>query len=79
MGYHFAAMSGIDPFVIDQTVSVDFAGGSKPWVQELLATLGQALAAHGGTIGILRDQAPPPLNLWSGVDAVVVSTDNALT
>jgi hypothetical protein len=26
MGYHFAAMSGIQQFVIDQTVTVDFAG-----------------------------------------------------
>jgi hypothetical protein len=36
-------------------------------------------AAHGGTAGILRDQAPPPLHDWPGVDAVVVSADNALT
>jgi hypothetical protein len=29
--------------------------------------------------GILRDQAPRPLNNRTDVDAVVVSTDNALT
>jgi hypothetical protein len=29
--------------------------------------------------GILREQAPPPLDAHTGVDAVVVSTDNALT
>lgn len=80
MGYHFAAMSGIQQFVIDQTVTIDFTGdGSKPWVQELLATLSDTLAAHGGTIGILRDQAPPPLDCRPGVDAVVVSTENTLT
>ena len=37
------------------------------------------MAAHGGTAGILRDQAPPPLDGWTSVDALVVSTDNALT
>jgi hypothetical protein len=79
MGHHFAAMSGTDPFVIDQTVTIDFADGSKPWVQEMLATLGDTLAAHDGTTGILRDQAPPPLDQWPGVDAVIISTENTLT
>jgi len=55
------------------------AGHAPPWVPELLTTLGETLAAHGGTTGILRDQAPPPLNDWPGVDALIVSTDNAFT
>jgi hypothetical protein len=79
MGWHFRAMSGTDPFVIDQTVSVTFQGKPQPWVQELLAALGQTLAAYGGTAGILRDQAPGLLSSRRGVDAVVVSTDNTLT
>ena len=79
MGCHFPALSGIDPFVIDQTVSIDFTGQSKPWTRELLATLGETLSSFGGTAGILRDQAPPPLNDWPGVDAVIVSTDNKIT
>jgi hypothetical protein len=37
------------------------------------------VAAHGSTAGILRDQAPPPLDGCAGVDALVVSTDNELT
>lgn len=79
MGRHFAAMSGIQHFAIDQTVTVDFTGdGPQPWVRELLAGLGATLAAHGGTAGILRGQAPPPLNDWPGVDAVVISADNDL-
>ena len=78
--HHFAAMSGIQHFVIDQTVTIDFAGqGPQPWVQELLAALSGTLAAHEGTAGILCDQAPPPLTDWPGVDAVVVSTRNTLT
>ena len=79
MGWHFRAMSGTDPFVIDQTVTVSFHGQPQPWVQALLADLGETLAAHGGTAGILRDQAPAPLDGWAGVDAVVVSTENTLT
>jgi hypothetical protein len=79
MGQHFRAHSGIDPFVIDQTVTVAFQGEPWPWVRELLAPLGETLAAHGGTAGILRDQAPAPLDSRTDVDAVVVSTDNALT
>ena len=78
MGWHFRAMSGTDPFVIDQTVTVTFQGEPQPWVQELLAALGETLAAYGGTAGILRDHAPESLNTWSGVDAVIVSTDNTL-
>jgi hypothetical protein len=79
MGWHFRAMSGIDPFVIDQTVTVDFSSRPRPWVRELLAPLSETLAAHGGTAGILRDQAPPPLDGLGGADAVVVSVDNELT
>jgi hypothetical protein len=79
MGWHFRDMSGIDPFVIDQDVTVDFGREPQPWVRELLASLNDVLAAHGGTAGILRDQAPPPLDGWAGIDALVVSTDNEMT
>jgi len=79
MGYHYAAMSAVEHFVIDQTVTVAFGEGSRTWAEELLASLDDTLAAYGGTAGILRDQAPPPLNTRSGVDALVVSTENALT
>ena len=80
MGHHFAATSGIQQFVIDQTVTVDFTGqGPDQWLRDLLAELGPTLAAHGGHAGILRDQAPAPLDVWAGVDAIVVSTENELT
>jgi len=80
MGNHFEAMSGIQQFVIDQTVTIDFTGdGHQPWVPELLATLSDTLAAHGGATGILAEQAPPPLRCLPGVDAVVVSAENTLT
>jgi hypothetical protein len=53
-------------------------GRSRPWVQTLLAEVGETLAAHGGTAGILRSQAPAPLDSCH-VDAVVVSTENTLS
>ena len=79
MGQHFRAHAGIDPFVIDQTVTVPFTGETQPWARELLAGLSETLAARGGTAGILREQAPRPLDSRTDVDAVIVSTDNALT
>ena len=78
MGCLFPGLSGIDPFVIDQAVTVDFEHGDQPWVQELLDSLTGTLAACGGTAGILTGQAPPPLCDYPA-DAVVVSTDNALS
>lgn len=41
MGHHFAAMSGTDLFVIDQTVSVASEGRSWPWLPGLLTALGE--------------------------------------
>ena len=79
MGWNFREMSGIDPFVIDQTVTVAWDGEPRPWVRELLGSLAGVLAAHGGTAAILQEQAPPPLDGRCEVDALVVSTDNALT
>jgi len=79
MGWRFRDISGVDPFVIDQTVTVDFGEEGQQWARDLLASLGDILAVHGGTAGILRDQAPPPLDGWAGVDAFVVSTDNEMT
>jgi hypothetical protein len=79
MGWNFREMSGLDPFVIDQTVTVNFSGRPPGHAQELLEFLADTLADLGGTAGILRAQAPPPLDQQTGVDALVVSTDNELT
>jgi len=79
MGWHFREMSGVDQFVIDQDVTVNFGEEPRPWVEELLASMADTLAAHGGTAGILRDQAPPPLNGRVGNDALIVSSDNEMT
>jgi hypothetical protein len=60
-------------------VAVAFRGWVASWEQPPLASLEEVLTAYGGTAGILREQAPPPLNTHAGADAVVVSADNALT
>jgi hypothetical protein len=78
MGCHFPGLSGIRPFVIDQTVTVDFGHGAREWVRELLDSMSGTLAAHGGTAGIRCGQAPESLAHWPA-DAVIVSTDNALS
>ena len=78
MGCHFPGLSGIDPFVVDQTVSVDFGDGTSHQVRELLDSLSDTLAAHDGTAGILCEQAPGWLACWPA-DAVIVSTNNALS
>jgi hypothetical protein len=79
MGWHFRELTGLDPFVIDQTVTVNFSGRPPGHSRELLESLADTLARLGGTAGILRAQAPPPLDERTGVDALVVSTDNELT
>jgi len=78
MGCHFPGLSGVDPFVIDQDVTVDFGHGARDWVRELLDSLSDVLAAHDGTAGILCEQAPESLAYWPA-DAVIISTDNALS
>jgi len=58
MGWRFRARSGIDQFVISQTVTVAFPGPDRSWVPTLLAGVGDILTACGGAAGILREQPP---------------------
>jgi hypothetical protein len=77
MGYHFAALVAEGAFVIDQTVTVAFAGLEQQQAA-LVAELAPILDRYGGTAGLLREDAGP-LSCWPGVDALMVSTDNAMT
>jgi hypothetical protein len=67
---------GIDPFVIDQCVTVEFPGLS-PLVAQDLREIAPQLARLGGTAGFLAEETPPP---WDrpGVDAVLLSLHNRL-
>jgi hypothetical protein len=77
MGHHFAALAAEGAFVIDQAVTVAFAGLEQQQAA-LVAELAPILDRYGGTAGLLREDAGP-LSCWPGVDALVVSTDNAMT
>jgi hypothetical protein len=77
MGHHFAALVAEEAFVIDQAVTVAFAGLEQQQAA-LVAELAPILDRYGGTAGLLREQAGP-LSCWPGVDALILSTDNAMT
>jgi hypothetical protein len=77
MGHEFAALVAEGAFVIDQTVTVAFAGLEQRQAA-LVAELAPILDRYGGTAGLLREEAGP-LSCWPGVDALIVSTDNAMT
>jgi hypothetical protein len=77
MGHHFAALVAEGAFVIDQTVTVAFAGREQQQAARV-AELAPVLDRYGGTAGLLVEEAGP-LACWPGVDALIVSTDNAMT
>jgi hypothetical protein len=77
MGYEFAALVAEGAFVVDQTVTVAFPGLEQRHAA-LVAELAPILDRYGGTAGLLLEEAGP-LSCWPGVDALIVSTDNAMT
>jgi hypothetical protein len=77
MGHHFAALVAEGAFVIDQTVTVALAGLEQRQAAPV-AELAPVLDRYGGTAGLLREDAGP-LSCWPGVDALILSTDNAMT
>jgi hypothetical protein len=77
MGHHFAALAAEEAFVIDQAVTVAFPGLERQQAA-LVAELAPILDRYGGTAGLLVEEAGP-LACWPGVDALIVSTDNAMT
>jgi hypothetical protein len=77
MGYEFAALVAEGAFVIDQAVTVAFPGLEQQQAA-LVAELAPILGRYGGDAGLLVEEAGP-LSCWPGVDALIVSTDNAMT
>jgi hypothetical protein len=77
MGHHLAALVAEEAFVIDQAVTVSFAGLEQQQAAPV-AELAPILDRYGGTAGLLREQAGR-LSCWPGVDALILSTDNAMT
>ena len=75
MASQFWELSGVEPFCIDQTVTVEPVGlPTGPW-HELGRSQAWRLDALGGTAGFLVEDSPLPR---PGVDAVLLSTQNAL-
>jgi hypothetical protein len=75
MASRFWELSGVEPFSIDQTVTVEAGPNwNGPWHQ-LARSQTWRLEALGGTAGFLVADSPIP---WPYVDAVLLSTQNAL-
>ena len=80
MGYQFERLVGVEPFAIDQIRTVEFrADRPTPWAK-WASRHRSLLATFGGTAGFLCEDAPAdwPTPGRIGVDAFLVSTDNAL-
>ncbi len=71
-------MSGIEPFVIDQVISV------HPSLEaaHMLENLSPLLETMGGTAGFLKEEAPDEyktsLKAYAGVDGFLLSIHNTL-
>ena len=77
MGRRLAELTGINPFALDQTPSVEFGDHTSPvatWVE----TYEAEIDLLGGVAGFLAQEAPPRWPLRSA-DAFLLATDNALT
>jgi hypothetical protein len=75
MACRFWAMTDIEPFSIDQTVTVEFDPDMTSAWHRLGREQTRPLGALGGTAGFLIEDSPLPR---PGVDAVLLSTQNAL-
>ena len=82
MGYQFKQLSGIDPFVIDQTKTVKFPQRpveQQQKIEQFLKQFASELVKKGGTAGFLREETPPSFfQSPEGADAFIVSFLNDL-
>jgi hypothetical protein len=82
MGYQFKQLSGIDPFVIDQTPTVYFSQRSpeeQQRIQQFLRQFASELVRKSGTAGFLSEETPASFFQSSeGADAFMVSFLNEL-
>jgi hypothetical protein len=82
MGYQFKRLSGIEPFVIDQTPTVKFSQrllDQQQKIEQFLKQFASVLVKKGGTAGFLREETPLPFfQSREGADAFLVSFLNEL-
>ena len=76
MGYQFQLHSSINPFVIDQSITVQF--GHNEIGPSLLEEYASELDHYGGTAGFLAEEAPDVFGSSSSEDAFLLSTENEL-
>ncbi len=81
MGHWLKHLSRLDPFTIDQTVTVNFPSMHAvqrrlQWPDGWLSELEQ----RGGTAGFLKEELPPPLSSWAqrSANAILLSIDNEM-
>ena len=82
MGYQFKQLSGLDPFVIDQTSTVKFFQYSveqQQQIEQFLKQFASELVTRSGTAGFLTEETPASFfQSYEGVDALIVSFLNDL-
>jgi len=78
MGCRFQQLSGIEPFAIDQIMSVEF-GDREPYALQWVKSYATELEASGGAAGFLSEEAPDGWPSREIADAFVLAVDNALT
>lgn len=82
MGYQFRRHSGIDPFVIDQGITVKFNPSDDFFDTELIEPFAEELAKFGGTAGLLMEEIPSTFDRFAlqtrSEDALLISTQNEL-
>jgi len=78
MGYQFQTLSGLTPFVIDQTSLVNFGSSSVSINEEIAKPFITELTALGGTAGFLAEEAPSSFQDFAGADAYLLSLQNEL-
>lgn len=77
MGAHLVCR-GCPVFAIDQTVTVAFDGPGSAFRAELVEQHATVLNTHGGTAGLVLRELPEAQRPVHAVDAIILSTNNAL-
>lgn len=78
LGQRFRELSGIDPFVVDQSVTVEYRSGRSPRRDDV-GRYREELRLLGGTGGFLREEDPDAR--WRedlSADAWLLSLDNSM-
>lgn len=81
-GYQFQQHSGINPFVIDQGITVKFDPADDYFETEIVTQFSDELARHCGTAGLLIEESPPSFAGFNfqdlGDNALLFSMQNEL-